>query len=322
MCISPNKLPSGVMVPCQLCWQCMANRKNDWVGRCIAEQKVSFATSSGTLTYGYDMHMDKSPDHLDARKLNYQHVQEYLKRLRRYGAPLRYFVAGEYGSAKGRAHWHIIAFWQERLPENYRENVRYDHFTENGAKLWDRGFTWWEPATIKSIRYVMKYILKDFEIGGDRRYGLSRMPPLGHDYFRLMALQHVAQGLSPQDLRYGFTDTRDRHGDVIEFRLHGAAAYRYLEAFHTEWQMVHKNDRYPQSDLMDEWVDERDRRKRRLAGEPDVPVNYFDLYFQKTLEEKPKWTQPIEGVARDVEQMISQRRFIQSRLPVLSRTGS
>ncbi|RWG23267.1 MAG: hypothetical protein EOQ55_00480 [Mesorhizobium sp.] len=202
MCANPRHLPDGIEVACHKCWQCRENRINDWVGRCIAESKTARATHSITLTYGRD---DAGiEDHLRAALLTYSDVQKYLKRLRKDGYPCRYFVAGEYGSEKGRAHWHLIIFWQDRVPE-HELNRRFLQ------KHWTHGWSHWELPSYASIRYVMKYISKD--IGVAERQGhvsLSKKPPLGAEYFDRLAGDYVAQGLAPQDLYYWFPEAIDR----------------------------------------------------------------------------------------------------------------
>lgn len=314
MCVNPRFLPNGQQIPCQSCWQCRERRMNDWVGRCIAESKTAAYTSVGTLTYGYDDHYEI--DHYHARRLVYEDVQKFLKLMRKNGAPLRYFVAGEYGTEKGRSHWHIIAFWQETLPPNYKELVRYDHFGLGGKKLWHHGFSYWEKADLPSMKYVMKYILKAYDDReSERRYGLSRMPPLGADYFRLMALQYVEQGLSPQDLAYGFPESRHKDGSFVRYILRGASAYQFLNTFDVEWQMRHHNQDWPQSDLMDAYVDERERKKRRALGSSDVPEDEFAARFELERWEKSKsWAVPIEGIANALQRRLRlEKQFARNR---------
>lgn len=320
MCINPIWI-NGANIPCQKCWQCRENRVTDWVGRCVAESKTAFYSSVGCLTYGRDENYNI--DHVRARNLIYSDVQKFLKLVRWWNVPLRYFVVGEFGSEKGRAHWHIVAFWQQKLPPKYQEYKRYDHYFDDfGRRIpWPHGFTEWEPAQLGNIKYVMKYILKNYDdIRHESVMGLSRMPPLGYDYFRYLALLHVEQGLSPRDLYYGFPENRNKKGDTIKHYLRGASAWHYLRNFDEQWQMKYHNQNWPNSDLMDLYVDERERRKRRKAGEPDIPVDVFDQYYRDTMmdikkhfgEGEESWTLPIEGAARGVEQLISQSRY-QSR---------
>lgn len=320
MCIRPILLPNGVEVPCQKCWQCRENRVSDWVGRCIAESKTCFKSSFGTLTYGRDEYYNI--DHMRARNLVYSDVQKYLKLLRVYNTPLRYFVAGEFGTEKGRAHWHIMAFWQERLPPNYVEGKRYNHFADKLGKrsLWSHGFTQWDPLQLGNIKYGMKYILKNYDDErSERFFGLSRMPSLGYEYFRYLALLHVEQGLSPRDLYYGFPENRNKRGEVIRHYLRGASAWHYLRNFDEQWQMKYHNQDWPNSDLMDLYVDERERRKRRAAlpPEPDIPIDVFDQYFRDSMKDIKKhfggdeaWTLPVEGAAIGVERLIRQDRYL------------
>lgn len=311
MCVSPMNV-NGVEVPCRKCKQCVENAVRDWQGRCIAESKTSWASSCGTLTYGYDDHYG-STDHWHARHLVYSDVQKYLKLMRKNGAPLRYFVTGEYGSEKGRSHWHINAFWLSHYPPNYKEWVRYDHYADDGKKLWEHGFTYWKPATNGDMKYATKYITKDFHRSDVEKVkmGLSRMPPLGAVYFRYVAQLHVEHGLAPQDLYYGFPDDRvKKTGLARRYRLTGASAYQYLKAFDELWQMKHHNDRWPHSDLMDEYVDERDRRARRALGQADYEWDVF--YARHDLERKARntrWTLPIEGVATAVAQRLQENRY-------------
>lgn len=202
MCANPRKLPDGIEAACHKCWQCRENRVNDWVGRCIAESKTALACHSITLTYGRDEAGNE--DHLRAALLTYSDVQKYFKRLRKNGYPLRYFVAGEYGSEKGRSHWHLIAFWTERVPP-HELNKRFIE------EHWKDGWSHWEAPSYASIRYVMKYISKD--IGAAERQGhvsLSKKPPLGAAYFDWLAGEYVRQGLAPQDLFYWFPEAIDR----------------------------------------------------------------------------------------------------------------
>ena len=111
MCINPSfiwvqcgpkweKQPVG----CKACWRCKRNRVNDYVGRCLAEAAVSSHTCVVGLTYA-------PRDDLADKLLQPRHFQLFMKLLRRAGHKVRYFVAGEYGDEKGRAHFHAILFF-------------------------------------------------------------------------------------------------------------------------------------------------------------------------------------------------------------------
>lgn len=270
MCVTPHKLADGSLVPCRVCWQCRENRINDWVGRCIAESKTAMATHSVTLTYGRDE--KGSDDHLRAALLTYSDVQMYLKLLRRHGYPCRYFAVGEYGSQKGRAHWHLILFWLRRVP-NHQLNQRFVD-----ARHWRHGFQHWEPVSDASIRYVMKYIQKD--MGDDERQGhmsMSKKPPLGAEYFRRLACDYVKQGLAPQSLVYWFPDVinpkteKPRHFMLAEG---SASADLFLSTYLAEWKAA-RGGFTPYSELVQRYEDKLARNydlELRFTKKLRVPV--------------------------------------------------
>ena len=227
MCISPVSLPNGSTVACRKCWQCRENRINDWVGRCIAESETAKASHSITLTYGRD---DQGrDDHLRAAVLTYSDVQKYFKRLRRNGFPCRYFAVGEYGSAKGRAHWHLVVFWQDGVSE-HQEGERFQE------RHWPLGYSYWEKPSPAAIRYVCKYILKDFgEMERQGHLSMSKKPPLGDRYFRELAKRYVDQRIAPIEPYYWFNHVRDDQDRPLKFYLQGVSLDNFCAAFLHEW---------------------------------------------------------------------------------------
>lgn len=280
MCVNPNKLPDGGFVPCRECWQCRETKVDDWVGRNIAESKAAKAAHVVTLTYGRDLENPTAAgiDHLRAAVLTYSDVQKFLKLLRRHGFPVRYFVTGEYGSKKGRAHWHIILYWQDRVPDvQLRRNVMFDH--------WPHGWTYWDKMSPQAVRYACKYLVK---VAGDENGQIfgpmpSKKPPLGDAWFRDFARQHVDAGLAPQNLYYSFPDVL-RRGEKLRFYMHGKTGENYLrhyvealtgepmpdrplggskrdrleyEMALTRWVLHANSDavQMPNSELVEEWLD-------------------------------------------------------------------
>ena len=79
MCIHPTILPEIGPVGCRICWQCLENRKNDYIGRCIAEQEHSDGVLVVSLTYG------GGDDNPNAALLVYKDFQDFMKRLRIQG---------------------------------------------------------------------------------------------------------------------------------------------------------------------------------------------------------------------------------------------
>ena len=244
MCITPIVLPNGQKVACRQCWQCRENRINDWVGRCIAEIRTAKAANSITLTYGVDE--EGKSDHLRAAVLTYSDVQKYLKRLRRAGFPCRYFAVGEYGSVKGRAHWHLIMFWQGAVPEHKLG----ERFIE---KHWPLGWSFWDKADGPSIRYVCKYITKDIrsmEVQG--HLSMSKKPPLGAAYFVQRAGDYVRAGLSPRDAMYSFAG-EDRKG--VTYMLRGRSLDLFCQSFIDQWTAAYPGKWWPPSDLIEAYCD-------------------------------------------------------------------
>lgn len=273
MCISPNLLRDGTSVSCRKCWQCLEHRVDNWVGKCIAESKTSVGSSFITLTYGRDE--DNNPSHARAHILTYSDVQKFFKQLRNRGFPCRYIAVGEYGSERGRAHWHIIAFWKKAKPERLQcfgqacwfrpkreEPIWIDivPFKRMHVPCWPHGTSQWDPIRPGhekgGIRYACKYINKDF--GDDNwqgKFAMSKMPPLGSEHFEQRAQRFVDEGVSPQDPYYQFPDdARRKNGDIIRFKLSGRSLELFLDAFRQKWA-DQVGGHYPPSVLLDDYED-------------------------------------------------------------------
>lgn len=200
MCNAPVTLPTGEQTGCRECWQCKQRKVDDWVGRCIAQSKSSHRTFSMSLTYGRDE--NDNVDHIRVAVLTYSDVQKYMKRLRKSGYLPRYFAVGEYGSKKGRAHWHLIVFFDDNsslINERLLHNALIESGEKRGKPLpvpnsavpeheistrvrgdlrdvrfsdahWPHGHAVWEElhddhgqSASRAVRYVCKYLTKDFD---------------------------------------------------------------------------------------------------------------------------------------------------------------
>ncbi|MER9265425.1 hypothetical protein NKI63_12720 [Mesorhizobium sp. M0410] len=199
-----------------------------------------------TLTYGGGL-TERS------EVLTYSDVQKYLKRLRKSGHKFRYFAVGEYGSKKGRCHWHLILFYQDTPPEMpMDERVNEKH--------WPHGFSQWEIASNASMRYCVKYLYKD--AGADEskqaKFVLSKLPAIGVPYFQKLAYDYAQQGIAPREMFYWFPDVLNSKTGLPErFYLskHSAAGITFLSSFIDAWASIHGNDRWPHSDLVEEFID-------------------------------------------------------------------
>lgn len=254
MCTTPNMLADGELVACRKCWQCRNNKINDWVGRCIAESRTASASHSITLTYGRDE--DGNADHLRAAILTYSDVQKYFKRLRKAGYEFKYFVVGEYGSTKGRAHWHLMIYWKDKVPPHVLEK-RFDE------PFWPHGVSFWEKPSPASVRYVCKYIQKDMKQSEQQGFlMMSKKPPLGSAYFQQLAEKYCHQGLSPQSLFYSFPDVREADGNKSSFLLTGRSAEMFLEHFLKMWPIYNPGRWYPHSDVVEAYRDKLAKEDR------------------------------------------------------------
>ncbi|AXH76137.1 MAG: replication initiator protein [Microviridae sp.] len=256
MCVTPRflTLESGmtVEVACRNCWQCCENKINDWVGRCIAEEQDAVHTTVYTLTYGGDDKVTGVPTELGASILIYSDVQKWLKRLRFAGYPLRFLLCGENGSLKGRVHWHVICFWQDKVPD-YKNGIR--NFND---PFWHHGFTMaedlYEPKE-KAIRYVCKYLQKSE--GNSSFLRMSKKPPLGDGYFRRRAETFASQGILPKDAFYSFADVRDKDDMPVKYMMSGVTLDNFMETFINAWKKrygIHPLD-VQHSDFLLEWLD-------------------------------------------------------------------
>lgn len=268
MCIAPTRLPDGNEVACRYCWQCRSNRVNDFVGRSIAESKIALATHVVTLTYGRDG--EGKPDHERANYLTYSDVQKWFKRLRVEGHSLRYLVAGEYGSEKGRAHWHAVIFWHTKPP-------KVKLLVRELQAFWDHGWSYWEiPESPAAFKYVCKYVLKDQRDDENQsRFQMSKTPPIGTPFFTMLAKRYVQQGLSPQDLFYRFPEAKKRNGAPIDFKMSGRAADYFIEAYIAEFIRVHGHDRWPNSDMVEEYLD------KQVPPEMDLQRRHYPDYVHR-----------------------------------------
>lgn len=275
MCINPKLHPNGLKTPCHKCWQCRENRINDWVGRCIAEKETAITASVVTLTYG-------GGDTAESRFLRKSDITAYMKALRNDGHKVRFFAVGEYGSKKGRAHWHVVLFWQTPMPNReFRKNVQDEY--------WPHGFSYWDSADSASIRYVMKYINKDADDPDhSKTMGMSRKPILGWAYFMELAGRYIDQGLSPQKPFYKFRDIVDERGEPIQFYMPPLVAEQFILLYIAMWQSRYPGKHWPVSELVDKYHDKQSgyipaiqreaykRRDKPWMAPPDGAVELFD----------------------------------------------
>lgn len=220
----------GTSVRCGRCDACVANRKQDWTGKCMGEALTSGSVSFVTLTYA------KDPEGLFV----YEDVQNYLKRLRIWlwrkagRNSVRYFAVGENGSLNGRVHWHLVLFFRKPqrhpVPQMNEKSPFWDHGWCNVQNL--------SPAQVaQKIRYVVKYAVKDMD-GNGNKPKCSLKPALGHEYLMRHAHDTAKAGLCPNG-RYqlpGMVWAKGhRAGMSQDFTIRGSQIRHYIARYRDAW---------------------------------------------------------------------------------------
>jgi len=217
-------------------------------------------------------------------------IQKLLKRMRKRYA-VRYIVAGEHGSALGRAHWHgVFHFYGDVLPETWEG----PHLTWTQEE-WDRvggihipewaiygdplGHVHIKRATYAHTRYALKYLMKDeADPAKDSMLVMSKKPPLGYAYFMRLAEQTAQGGMVIENLRYQF-DVLTKSGEQkrMPFLLTGTLAEMYLQRYIDTWRALRGNSRWPTSELVDnfaQWGRLGNEQALTEAAQADMPSEY------------------------------------------------
>lgn len=152
---TPKSVPQDrrLALPCMQCLGCRKTIAQGWTLRCKLElQQHDYATFA-TLTY--------RPEDLPPT-LSKLHLQLFLKRLRinaerqQTANAIRFFACGEYGTQRGRPHYHAILYGLHH--EKHRELI------ENS---WGLGSTQTREANNRRIAYTAGYVAKKYNDPAD-----------------------------------------------------------------------------------------------------------------------------------------------------------
>lgn len=148
-----------VPCPCGRCLPCRHARRRLWSNRMFLESLVSKESCFVTLTYSNE----KLPP---GGTLDADHVQRFLKRLRKNLSPLklRFFLVGEYGDRSERPHYHLILFGVGVLSAPLIEKAwrcPIDHTPY--------GYVDVKEANEATFQYVAGYCLKKMTSADDHR---------------------------------------------------------------------------------------------------------------------------------------------------------
>lgn len=276
MCQEPEMLPNGKLRACRKCSLCKRNHIRDWAGRCIAESKSTPFSYKVELTYGRDEYGDSG--HIRAAVLTYSDAQKWLKRIRKQYGKFKYFIAGEYGKERGRAHWHVLLFMQREIEGVKFDTEKYTH------PSWKHGFSFWNPFQERYAYYVVKYVHKDKDDDINiAMHQMSRFPPLGHEYFKRFAELHVQNGLSPQHLFYTFEHQKDMDGKPIKFMMRNKTAQNFVGHFVKTWSLTRPNQHIPASPVIEKYLD-------KFMTDTKLRQEFIDVTViqEKMMEEKKR----------------------------------
>jgi len=225
MCIRPTKVyPSSqamfkpLEVPCRKCWACLKNKTNILVGKTLMEYSQSDWAFALTLTYDDKIIKEKHPLGLQAsqwiHKKDFQNFMSFVRkehqRLNKDGNQLSYrcsyLVAGEYGSRKGRSHFHVILMGDGIPPRITKLRTPKQYMPS-----WPWGFVFSDiVASDRTVHYVAKYLVKELRDQERKKdnpvtrcwVSYSKYPPLGAIGFEAMGRAQARAQIMPQNLNY------------------------------------------------------------------------------------------------------------------------
>lgn len=141
---------------CSQCVGCRLERSRQWAGRCMDEASLYHCNCFITLTYD-DEHLPGN------RSLDHRVFQLFMKKLRkRFGANIRFYMAGEYGDKFRRPHYHALLFNHD-FPDKELFTVRNGNRLYTSAELqalWPNGFSSVGDVSFDSAAYVARYVMK------------------------------------------------------------------------------------------------------------------------------------------------------------------
>lgn len=176
-----DKVLRELELPCARCEGCLLERSRQWAVRCMHEAQMWENNCFITLTYR------ETPSY---NSLRHSDFQAFMKALRKKYSrkrdndgggiqhdvypdwhpkagqsfhPIRFYMAGEYGTQRGRPHYHACLF-----NHNF-EDLELLRRTNSGSliyrsaeleKLWPHGFSSVGDVTFESAAYVARYVMK------------------------------------------------------------------------------------------------------------------------------------------------------------------
>lgn len=218
-------------VPCGKCVGCQLDRSREWALRCMLEASKYKKNAFVTLTYDNehlpmngqlqdDLYGEQVTD--ESPTLVKKHPQDFIKRLRsrlKYDYDhdgLRVFYCGEYGSDRGRPHYHLLLF---NLPDQliFRPSGFKSHSGLNLYSIpviedcWNYGFVVIGDVTWESCAYTARYILK-------KAFGSSSV-----EYFnKIIVPEFICMSRRPGIAKLDFDLNHDKYYEFDAITITGA----------------------------------------------------------------------------------------------------
>lgn len=164
-------------LPCGQCIGCRINRSQKWALRCMHEASLHERNAFVTLTY--------DDEHLPERgMLDYVDFQKFIRRLRKDGNAVRFYMCGEYGPQTWRPHYHACLFGMDfddkeffaTMPGSGASIYRSDYL----ERMWPFGNSSIGDVTHQSAGYVARYCVQ--KITGHAANAHYSRRDLGGDY--------------------------------------------------------------------------------------------------------------------------------------------
>lgn len=172
----PKPTAKPIQLPCGHCFQCRRESSLDTATR--AWHELSYWDNSDFITLTYDNQNLKSPS------LNREHINNFIREIRRDRPKMIIFGCGEYGEKYSRPHFHLILMYNQAKPKLH----------ESIKQLWTHGFVSIDGCSAASIQYVAKYSVKKIlgrdskkhyeKLGLTAEFGIfPRRPAMGRRWF-------------------------------------------------------------------------------------------------------------------------------------------
>ena len=338
-----------VTVMCGNCRTCKARNRHNVVGRISAEALDTPRTYFVTLTIGGDTYYKGRTSNVRANNFHPKDVSDYLKRLRLYtvrdarqlyleagGEPagfeaprIRFMRVGEYGTLKGRVHYHLVLFFYggdapEGIPfeRNFFHgkqdesvgalDVRLPQLTTiNDRTYWPWGFSNWAHFNARHAAYVAKYVTKPAPRPEGEESGLEVMrstrsvrPMLGAKFFADLGEGAANQGLAIRDRKFVLPGYGDQHERV--FMLSKSAVLLVGRAYFARWYQLAKTDpgrppHPPHTDFVEafnKWEGKRLAALPDHAAKAEALRNLRARYREAVKDRGGEPARPSDNVAR------------------------